>query len=73
MKVLGPILLFFLLLVVGEIDGQCAMCRAVAEDSAAQGAVGRGINQGILYIMAIPYILLAIIGYFIFKKWKLVE
>ena len=57
----------------GEIDAQCVMCKAVAEDSAAEGAVGRGINQGILYIMAVPYLLLGILGYLIFKKWNLVE
>ena len=58
---------------VGEAEAQCVMCKAVAEDSAAEGAVGRGINQGILYIMAVPYILLGIIGVLIFKRWKLVE
>jgi hypothetical protein len=58
---------------MGEADAQCVMCKAVAEDSAAEGAVGRGINQGILYIMAVPYILLGTIGYLIFKKWKFVE
>ena len=57
----------------GEIDAQCVMCKAVAEDSAAEGAVGRGINQGILYIMVVPYILLGILGYLIFKKWNFVE
>ena len=56
-----------------EIDAQCVMCKAVVEDSAAEGAVGRGINQGILYIMVVPYILLGILGYLIFKKWNFVE
>lgn len=56
-----------------EVEAQCVMCKAVAEDSAAEGAVGRGINQGILYIMAVPYVLLGILGYLVFKKWKLVE
>ena len=70
-----PLLLALGLLVIPMevLEAQCVMCKAVAEDSAAEGAVGRGINQGILYIMAVPYILLGIIGYLIFKKWKLVE
>ena len=67
-----PLLLALGLLVV-PVEVQCVMCKAVAEDSAAEGAVGRGINQGILYIMAVPYILLGTIGYLIFKKWNLVE
>ena len=67
------IVLLVMAMVIGGIDAQCVMCKAVAEDSAAEGAVGRGINQGILYIMAVPYILLGTIGYLILKKWKLVE
>ena len=68
-------LLALLLMVVlaAHAEAQCVMCKAVAEDSAAEGAVGRGINQGILYIMAVPYILLGVIGYLVFKKWKFVE
>ena len=67
------ILLLLMAVVIGDVDAQCVMCKAVAEDSAAEGAVGRGINQGILYIMAVPYILLGLIGYLIFKKWNFVE
>ena len=67
------LVLFLMAVVIGGVDAQCVMCKAVAEDSAAEGAVGRGINQGILYIMAVPYILLGTIGYLIFKKWKFVE
>ena len=69
-------LLLLMLLTLGsmvDLEAQCVMCKAVAEDSAAEGAVGRGINQGILYIMAVPYVLLGILGYLVFKKWKLVE
>ena len=67
------IVLLVIAVAISGADAQCVMCKAVAEDSAAEGAVGRGINQGILYIMAVPYILLGTIGYLIFKKWKFVE
>ena len=69
-------LLLLVLLTLGsmvDLEAQCVMCKAVAEDSAAEGAVGRGINQGILYIMAVPYVLIGLLGYLVFKKWKLVE
>ena len=69
-------LLLLVLLTLGsmvDLEAQCVMCKAVAEDSAAEGAVGRGINQGILYIMAVPYVLLGILGYLVLKKWRLVE
>lgn len=61
------------ILMLTDVDAQCVMCKAVAEDSAAEGAVGRGINQGILYIMAVPYILIGVFGLFVVKKWNLVE
>ncbi|MDC0600301.1 hypothetical protein OAO65_03225 [Flavobacteriales bacterium] len=61
------------ILMLTDVDAQCVMCKAVAEDSAAEGAVGRGINQGILYIMAVPYMLIGIFGFFVVKKWNLVE
>ena len=61
------------ILMLTDVDAQCVMCKAVAEDSAAEGAVCRGINQGILYIMAVPYILIGVFGFFVVKKWNLVE
>lgn len=73
MRAAALIMLMVMLVLADSAAGQCVMCKAVAEDSAAQGAVGRGINQGILYIMAIPYVLLGIMGYFVYKKWNLVE
>ena len=74
MPTLRPIILLVALLLLADVlHGQCVMCKAVAEDSAAEGAVGRGINQGILYIMTVPYILLGILGYLVYKKWNLVE
>jgi hypothetical protein len=46
---------------------QCAMCRAVLE-SDADGAAAQGMNNGILYLMAFPYIMVGIIGYFVYKS-----
>lgn len=74
MRGLSPLFLLFILFALTDVVmGQCVMCKAVAEDSAAEGAVGRGINQGILYIMAVPYILLGLFGYFVYKNRSLVE
>ncbi|PWH84221.1 hypothetical protein DIS18_06700 [Algibacter marinivivus] len=50
-------------------NAQCAMCRAVLESEEGQTAA-EGINDGIVYLMAIPYILVAGIGYFIYRKYK---
>jgi len=47
--------------IVGEADAQCAMCKAVLESEQALGETSRsqGINNGILYLMGIPYVLIA--------------
>ena len=52
-----------------ETNAQCAMCRAVLETAEGQTAA-EGINDGIVYLMAIPYILVAGIAYFIYKKFN---
>lgn len=49
-------------------DAQCAMCRAVLESEESQ-STAEGINNGIVYLMAIPYILIAGIGFIIYKKF----
>jgi hypothetical protein len=69
---------FLLLLFVGvalfstPVAAQCAMCRATVESNIENGGktVGRGLNDGILYLMSIPYIVLGGIGYMVYKNWK---
>ena len=74
MKSFRPTLpwLFFIaaLLAVDVAWGQCVMCKAVAEDSADDGGLGAGLNRGILYLMAVPYILLSALFFVIYKKRK---
>ena len=61
--------LFLSLLLLGEASAQCSMCRAVLESEDAQ-ETAKGINNGIIYLMAIPYVLVAFVGYQIFKLIK---
>ena len=49
----------------------CSMCKAVVESSegsshvfGGEQAVGRGLNSGIVYLMAVPYVLL----FLLFRK-----
>ena len=42
----------------------------MAEDSADDGGLGAGLNRGILYLMAVPYILLSALFFVIYKKRK---
>ena len=58
-----------ILFVVGEASAQCSMCRAVLESGEAQ-ETAKGINNGIIYLMAIPYLLVGFVGYQIFKLLK---
>ena len=59
------LMLFFTL----PTDAQCAMCRAVLESEEGQ-QTAKGINNGIVYLMIIPYILIGIVGYFIYRNKK---
>ncbi|MCB0793392.1 MAG: hypothetical protein KDB88_01535 [Flavobacteriales bacterium] len=66
---LGLVLALSLLPEVGQAQG-CAMCKATVEsagDANAFGgsqAIGQGLNSGILYLMAVPYVLL----FLLFRK-----
>lgn len=48
---------------------QCAMCRAAIE-SEGNGAKAEAINDGIVYLMIIPYLLIGAIGYAVYKMYK---
>lgn len=49
-----------------EGNGQCAMCRASLQNEANK-AVAEGVNDGIVYLMAIPYILVAGVFYAVWR------
>lgn len=47
---------------------QCPMCRATAETNLANGgSAGKGLNAGILYMLATPYL---IVGAIAFIWWR---
>lgn len=55
--------LFFL-----ETNAQCAMCRAVLESEEGQ-STAEGVNNGIMYLMTIPYLLVAGFGFIVYWKF----
>lgn len=59
----------FLFLITSINYAQCAMCRAVLESEEGQ-KTAESINNGIIYLMILPYILVAGVGYFVYKKLK---
>ena len=49
---------------------QCAMCKTSVESDLENGggSIATGLNSGILYLMAVPYLVIMTAGYFIFRK-----
>ena len=59
------VILALLLFFSADAAAQCAMCKAVAETGSKDGtSVTGGINNAILYLMVIPYVLL----FLLFRK-----
>jgi len=54
-----------------DANAQCAMCSATVETNNANGgnATG-GLNSGIMYLLAAPYLAVAIVGYIWYKKYR---
>lgn len=50
-------------------NAQCAMCRASLQGDENM-AKAEAVNDGIVYLMIIPYVLIGAIGYYIFRMYK---
>jgi hypothetical protein len=68
-------LIFFVMLFLGanssiETSAQCAMCRTTLENNISQGnpGIAAGINFGILYLLATPYVAIGLIAFFWFRS-----
>lgn len=63
--------LVVLVLVVFSIsaNAQCAMCRA-ALGGDGNRVQAQAVNDGIVYLMLIPYVLVAGIGFAVYKLYK---
>jgi hypothetical protein len=61
------VICFFLIGISSQ--AQCAMCRAALE---GEGNIKKAeaVNDGIVYLMMIPYILMAGVGFFIFRMYR---
>ncbi|WP_343487517.1 hypothetical protein [Allomuricauda sp. d1] len=57
------------LFVITSTEAQCSMCRAVLE-SEADGKTAEGINNGILYLMAIPYLIVGGLFFFVYRRLR---
>lgn len=65
------ILLVITLFFHAETIAQCPMCKIGAESNMRDGGTaGNGLNKGILYMFAMPYLLVATLGYLWYRNKK---
>jgi len=73
-KVIFVFILFISVLAgtgITTASAQCAMCTINAEEGTKHGNTqAKGINSGVLYLMAIPYIMFAGLGILWYKKYR---
>jgi len=50
-------------------NAQCAMCRASLE-SEGNTVKGEAVNDGIVYLMIIPYILVGVVGVVVYRMYS---
>lgn len=64
--------LVVLLISATNILAQCAMCRGTVESTVSNGrsVVASELNFGILYLLIIPYLIVASIGYLWYRNSK---
>jgi len=72
-KILLTLTLTLIFLITGvAAQAQCAMCRATLENNVSNGDIGiaAGINFGILYLFAAPYLVIGLIAFFWYRSSK---
>lgn len=57
-----------------EAQAQCAMCSLNAENSVkGENMQGKGLNNGILFLLAMPFLIGAGVGVLWYKKFRVVS
>jgi hypothetical protein len=53
------------------VKAQCAMCTTAVESNNKSGSkTTHGLNNGIMYLLAAPYLAVAAVGYIWYKKYR---
>ena len=54
-----------------QVKAQCAQCAATVESNAKTGATTtKGLNKGILFLLAAPYLAVSTAGFVWYKKYR---
>lgn len=70
-KIIVLVVLVCLFATVNEAAAQCPMCKTSVESGLKEGnTVGMGLNDGILYLLAMPYILVGAVGFFWYRSYR---
>ena len=70
-KLLTCLLILAGVMLLGDVSAQCAMCTKTASQLGEKPALG--MNQGILYLMGTPFLIMGYIGYRWWKNQKEME
>jgi hypothetical protein len=66
-KIIFFFILFLFVAIATDVAAQCPMCKMAAESNLKNGGtMGRGLNNGILYMLAAPYVFVGVLVYL----WK---
>ncbi len=70
-KIIVLVVFICLLATVNEVAAQCPMCKTSVESGLKEGnTVGMGLNDGILYLLAMPYILVGAVSFFWYRSYR---
>jgi|TARA_B110000285_G_C14781755_1_gene448888 hypothetical protein len=61
----------FNFIIIDDVNAQCPMCKMSAESNLKDGGTaGKGLNKGILYLFAAPYLMIGGLAFMYFKHRK---
>jgi hypothetical protein len=70
-KILAGVILSILSLASIDAVAQCSMCTLNAENSVQNGNTqGKGLNKGIMFLLAAPYVAIAGVGYVWYTRYR---
>ncbi len=63
------LLVLFVFIIPIDVLAQCPMCRMAAESNLQDGGTqARGLNNGILYMLSMPYLLIGTLAFLWYKN-----
>ena len=61
----------FAVLSAVQVKAQCSQCTTAVESNNKSGSsTTRGLNNGIIYLLAAPYLAVAVVGFIWYKKYR---